>query len=551
MRLAMMMMTIGVLARSAHADLGDQLFKLLPKDGAFCDTFGRSVAISGASAIVGAERDDDNGNQSGSAYLFDTTTGGQIAKLLPNDGGPHQWFGFSVAISGTTAVVGAPLDDDNGDDSGSAYLFGTATQIAKLLPDDGAAGDWFGRSVAISGAIAIVGADLDDDSGSAYLFDTTTGRQIAKLLANDGAGGDRFGFSVAIRGTLAIVGARFDDDNGDNSGSAYLFDITTGEQLFKLLPNDGAASDEFGYSVAISGTTAIVGAFADDDNGPYSGSAYLFDITTGEQLFKLLPSDGAANDLFGYSVAISGTTAIVGADWHDENGPFSGSAYLFDTNTGQQLFKLLPNDGAAYDLFGFSVAISGAIAIVGAWHHDDNGEHSGSAYLFDITTGEQLFKLLPNDGAAFDEFGFSVAISGAIAIVGARFDDDNGNNSGSAYLFDTTTGQQIAKLLAVDGAADDRFGLSVAISDSTAIAGALLDDDNGDNSGSAYLFDAAGTPGKCPWDLDGSGAVGILDLLALLAAWGTDPGGPPDFDGNGTVGILDLLTLLANWGECP
>ncbi len=136
-----------------------------------------------------------------------------------------------------------------------------------------------------------------------------------------------------------------------------------------------------------------------------------------------------------------------------------------------------------------------------------------------------------------------------IVIVGAYEDDENGDSSGSAYLFDTTTGLQIAKLLADDGAADDWFGWSVAISGATAIAGALFDDDNGTDSGSAYLFDAA-APGKCPWDLDAGGSVGILDLLALLAAWGSDPGGPPDFDGDGNVGILDLLTLLANWGRC-
>ena len=110
-------------------------------------------------------------------------------------------------------------------------------------------------------------------------------------------------------------------------------------------------------------------------------------------------------------------------------------------------------------------------------------------------------------------------------------------------------GDQLAKLLADDGAEHDHFGYSVAISGATAIVGAYLDDDNGADSGSAYLFDAA-VPGTCPWDLDAGGSVGILDLLALLAAWGTDPGGPPDFDGDGTVGILDLLSLLANWGPC-
>ncbi|MCH8342967.1 MAG: FG-GAP repeat protein [Planctomycetes bacterium] len=270
----------------------------------------------------------------------------------------------------------------------------------------------------------------------------------------------------------------------------------------------------------------------------------------GDQLFKLLPDDGAAGDSFGFSVAISGATAILGAVWDDDNGTFSGSAYLFDTTTGWQIAKLLPNDGAGADRFGWSVGISGAAAIVGARWDDDNGSNSGSAYLFDTTTGQQLFKLLPDDGAADDHFGVFVAISGATAIVGAFQDDDNGADSGSAYLFDTTTGRQIAKLLPDDGAAGEWFGVSVAISGTTAIVGAWLDNDNGFQSGSAYLFDAA-APGNCPWDLDAGGSVGILDLLVLLAVWGTDPGGPPDFDGDGSVGILDLLTLLANWGACP
>ena len=426
-------------------------------------------------------------------------------------------------------------------------------QLAKLLATDGAAVDEFGFSVAISGATAIVGALRDDDngnaSGSAYLFDTTTGRQITKLLPDDGAADDLFGVSVAISGATAIGGAWGDDDNGPNSGSAYLFDTTTGQQIAKLLADDGAASNLFGVSVAISGTTAIVGAMWDDDNGFSSGSAYLFDTTSGRQIAKLLPDDGTAFDLFGRSVAISGTIAIVGAPGDDDNGSASGSAYLFDTTTGRQVAKLLADDGAAGDNFGISVAISGATAIVGAQYDDDNGIDSGSANLFDTTTGRQVAKLLPNDGAAEDFFGVSVAISGATAIVAAYRDDDNGDDSGSAYLFDTITGRQIAKLLPDDGAAFDYFGISVAISGATAIVGAYGDDDNGPNSGSAYLFDAA-APGKCPWDLDRDLSVGILDLLALLAAWGTAPGGPPDFDGDGTVGILDLLILLANWGPC-
>ena len=377
--------------------------------------------------------------------------GDQLAKLLPDDGTAEDLFGHSVAISGAIAIVGTPYDDDNGIDSGSAYLFeisdpANPTQLLKLLPDDGATHHDFGVSVAISGATAIVGADRDDDngnaSGSAYLFDTASGQQIAKLLPNDGAMNDRFGISVAISGSTAIVGALLNDDNGTNSGSAYLFDISDPKnpvQIAKLLPNDGAANDQFGTSVAISGAIAIVGAYFDDDNGESSGSAYLFDSTTGRQLSKLLPDDGAEGDQFGASVAISGATAIVGVPFDDDNGSGTGSAYLFDTTTGRQIAKLLPDDGAAFDNFGnfgISVGISGATAIVGAYHTDDNGIWSGSAYLFDTAAGQQIAKLLPNDGAEFDTFGISVAISGATAIVGAPWNNDNGDLSGSAYLFD-------------------------------------------------------------------------------------------------------------------
>ncbi|MCH8879730.1 MAG: hypothetical protein IID34_07595 [Planctomycetes bacterium] len=431
-------------------------------------------------------------------------------------------------------------------------------QLFKLLPDDGAAYDEFGESVAISGATAIVGASHDDDngsgSGSAHLFDTTTGQWIAMLLPDDGASGDRFGVSVAISGTTAIVGAYVADnvDNGINSGSAYLFDTITGQQLAKLLPSDGAAFDGFGISVAVSGTTAIVGATGDDDNGAHSGSAYLFDTITGQQLAKLLPNDGVEWDLFGHSVAINSTTAIIGSARNDDVCPSdpecnSGSAYLFDVATGQQLHKLTAADAAEQDYFGMSVAISGTTAIVGAHYDDDNGINSGSAYLFDTATGWQIAKLLPDDGAEDDWFGWSVAISGTTAIVAAFFDDDNGTNSGSAYLFDTTTGRQIAKLLPDDGEELDYFGKFVAISGAAAIVGAYWDDDNGDKSGSAYLFDAS----ACPWDLNGDGAVGPFDLALVLGFWGPNPGHPSDIDGDGEVGPFDLALVLGNWGPCP
>ena len=402
-----------------------------------------------------------------------------------------------------------------------------SAQEIKLLPSDGAHNNYFGQSVAISGNTAIVGAFGDDDnggfSGSAYLFDATTGAQIIKLLPNDGASSDQFGRSAAISGNTAIVGAPQNDDNGIESGSAYLFDITSGAQLTKLLPSDGALGDLFGCSVAIDGNTAIVGAYTDDDNGLNSGSAYLFDISTGAQIAKLLPSDGVSDDWFGLSVAINGDTAIVGARLNDDNGLNSGSAYLFDATTGAQIAKLLPSDGAMDDQFGSSVAISGSTAIVGAPYDGDNGLHSGSAYLFDATTGAQIVKLLPNNGDTLDCFGYSVAISGNTAIVGAPYDGDNGSESGSAALFDIATGAQLAKLLPSDGASDDKFGQAVAINGSTAIAGATGDDENGFSSGSSYLFElclghVASYCVASPNSVSATGAPISLDGLPSLSS---------------------------------
>ena len=403
-----------VLAMPAAAQTIYEDYKVFPHDGEHLDFFGVSAAIHGSAAVIGAPTNDDNGMSSGSAYLYDTTNGQLLFKLLPKDGAPEDVFGLDVAISGTTIVVGAQRDDDNGADSGSAYLFDTTTgqQIMKLLPDDGLAGDWFGSSVAIRDDVILIGANkfgfTEAVPGAAYLFNAITGQQIAKLVPEDSAPDDHFGSSVAISEDIALIGAPGCNSNGTNSGSAYLFDINTGQQIAKLLPDDGADDDHFGTSVAISGTTAVVGVWQDDDNGADSGSAYLFDTTTGQQIAKLLPNDGASDDNFGWSVAISGTTAVVGAILDDDNAFNSGSAYLFDTTTSKQLAKLLPSDGMNSSFFGAAVAIDGTTALVGAFTDYGIDVNSGSVYVF---TTEHCPPDLTNDGTldSFDVSAFLTA----------------------------------------------------------------------------------------------------------------------------------------------
>ena len=334
---------------------------------------------------------------------------------------------------------------------------------------------------------------------SAYVFEKngTTWHQTAKLVASDAAYYDYFGMSVAISGDIVVVGAAYDDDGGSGSGSAYVFEKnrTAWEQTAKLVASDASTNDYFGQSVAISGDIAIVGSYKD---GFFStGSAYVFEKnrTAWDQTAKLVAYNAYPFDYFGQSVAISGDIVVVGAV-----GSNSGSAYVFEKNrtAWDQTAKLVASDAAAGDNFGQSVAISGYIVVVGAVYDDDGGSSSGSAYVFEKnrTAWDQTAKLVAPDAAAGDNFGKSVAISGDIAIVGVYWDDEDGSDSGSAYVFEKnrTAWDQTAKLVASDAAANDNFGLSVAISGDNMVVGApvgrsmfMIGPFSGD-SGAAYPF---------------------------------------------------------------
>jgi hypothetical protein len=211
---------------------------------------------------------------------------------------------------------------------------------------------------------------------------------LAKVIASDGGASDSFGYSVAICENIAVIGARADDDAGADSGSAYVFhfDGTSWSEQQKLLASDGAESDLFGRTLSVSGEVVAVGAYQDDDNGSQSGSAYVFhfDGSGWVEQAKLLASDGADIDQFGYSVAASGAVVVVGAWWDDDPFTDTGSAYVFrfDGSSWIEEAKLLAPDGYWWDTLGYAVAISGEVAIVGAIEEDDNVHNAGAAYLF-------------------------------------------------------------------------------------------------------------------------------------------------------------------------
>ena len=425
-------------------------------------------------------------------------------------------LGVSVSVSNELAVAGAPGDDGAGMNSGTAYVYrldGSKWALeAALTASDAVAGD----AVAVSDDVVVIGASQHEPtgfrSGSAYVFrfDGAGWIEEAKLTASDAAAYDQFGRSVAVSGDVIVIGAFSNDDAGTNSGSAYVFrfDGTSWPQEAKLTASNAAQGDEFGTAVAVDGDAAVISAVGDNHAGFSTGSAYIFrfDGTRWTEEAHLTASDAAADDRFGTSVSIRDGAILIGAP--GDNGacqgePYGdcGSAYVyrFDGIGWIQEVELTASAAAPLAFFGRSVSLTADTALIGAPGDNDGAVFAGAAYLFRLDLGQWIeqVRLTAPDAGPFDQLGSSVSTRGDVAAVGARFDD----HAGLAW------------------------------------------------AGSVQVFVCARAP---VGDLDGDGAVGITDLLALLSAWGPCPDPPEtcpaDLDGDSAVGITDFLILLANWG---
>ncbi|MCX6839227.1 MAG: FG-GAP repeat protein [Verrucomicrobia bacterium] len=536
------------------------------------DEFGNSVAIAGTRVVVGTPRDDTGASNAGRAYVFDLSSSTPTVPVTTlNNPSPTGFdlFGGSVAISGSLVVVGATGDDTGATDAGIAYVYdltsGTPAEPMVLLTNPSpAASDSFGNAVAISGTRVLIGAYQDDasaaDAGSVYVYDLATGTSAVPVttLNNPEPGvDDRFGHSVAISGTQVVVGALLNDTGGENAGSAYVYDLSSATPAVPVItlnnprPASGvafgnsvassgalvvvgaayldngtgvsfvydlssgtpslpvvtlanptpAAFDWFGYSVAISNTRIVVGAYGDGTGAPEAGSAYVFDLSNGAPTVPtgtLNHPGPTLGDAFGMSVAISGTRIVVGAPLDDTGAVNSGAAYVYDRSHGMPTVpvSLMSNPSPSLgDSFGNAVAISGAFVVVGAYDDDTDRNGAGIAYVYDLSSGTPTVPVItlhnPSPGA-FDSFGRSVAIDGTRVVVGASKDDSGGSSSGSVYVYDlnsSTPAVPVAALPNPTPASNDDFGRSVAISGSRLVVGALNDDTSEFNSGSAYVYD--------------------------------------------------------------
>lgn len=426
------------------------------------DKFGVSVSIFGDTAVVGAP---DEGGM-GAAYVFTRSAGtwterATLVAPVRVEGGK---FGYEVAIDGDTVVVGAPQIDENVPGPGAAHVFvgsgDTWLLQATLTASDAQLGDAFGIDVAVSGDTVVAGAAKDDvgaaaDQGSAYVF-TRSGDVWSeqKLTARDGAGGDEFGDSVAVSGDSVVVGAWAHDVGlGIGQGSAHVFTRSgsTWTEQAKLTAGDGAAGDGFGQSVAISHDMVVVGTTADD----LQGSAYVFerDGESWAQQAKLVAPDGSPLDQFGRSVATSRDTVVVGAHFHDSDGPLiggAGSVYVFDrVADGWSEPTKLTEAGAG--IFGNSVGMSGHTVIAGAGF-TKVGENpaQGAAYVYRLRPPTQVVGIDVKPGDDRNRVRISGKEEIAVAVLGTPAFDATTVDPSSACFGDapppggTTSYQQPA-----------------------------------------------------------------------------------------------------------
>ncbi len=530
--------------------------------------FGSALALDGNTALIGAMMHDVGANGAqGSAYVFmfddDTWTWTEEAHLFAFAGVASELFGSAVALQGQTAVIAGEFGEGQGDshpDVGSAYVFtgsgATWTPQAQLTGTEGETDDRFGRVVALSGdgKTALVGAymwdweyymGLNADQGLVYVFvHNGTNWQLQGRLFDweNGAAGDAFGRAVALSydGNTALIGA-YADDVGANTdqGSAYIFvrEGTTWTQQANFTAAGSRAEDWFGLAVALApdGNTALIGSPADDvGTNADQGSAYIFtrNGTIWTQQTSLVAPDGGEGDSFGYAVALEGNTALIGAAFDDVGSHVDqGSVYVF-TRSGtswslQQNFTAA--DGAAGDRFGYAVALSGEIALIGAPVADIGGnEDQGAAYTFtrNGAAWSEEAKLTAADGAISDLFGRAVALDGHVALVGVTLDDVDGNtDAGSARLFTRGGGNWTERgaLAAADGATDDWFGVGVALTGDTALVGAFYDDTGAMvDQGSAYFYEIVNVVTLLQEDFDAVTLPGIPPWWAQAKVIGTD-----------------------------
>lgn len=485
---------------------------------------GHSVALGQTLAVMGSPYDNIGGEDSGVVWVHDASSGALLQRLQNPVPSRDSHFGWSVAVSGTLVAVGVPEDNTAENDAGIVYVYNLASSTPSvptfvLTNPSPVENDSFGFSVAMSGSRLIVGApkagEGSSDAGRVYVYDLASGSPMTPVVQiNNPYATMNFGSAVAIDGTKVVVSAVQETGTLGDSCRVHVFDLaspTPSQPVLSLADPTPASDDHFGYAVAISGTKVAATAPLHDNGFNNSGAAYVYDLTSGtpgDPLLMLPNPTPALDDNFGNSVALAGSRLVVGISLDDQGANSdSGTVCIYDLNSPTPTVPALTvgNPGApGGDEFGHAVSLCGNRLLVAA-PDDDVGIalDVGSAYLFDLSTGTPatpVFVFSDPSPSSHEEFGYSVAINGNLAVVGSQKDDKVASNAGSVTIYNLAAAFPEQPLLVIDNPSptnNDYFGTAVAVAGTKVVISAYQEDTSGNNNvGVVYIYDTASpTPG--------------------------------------------------------
>lgn len=475
---------------------------------------GYSVAAGSTYLVVASPYDDTGGEDCGIVGVYHASNGNLITTLVNPVPSQQAHFGWSVAVEGNRIVVGVKDDDTGAGDSGIAYVYDMASStptvpVAGLANPDPGENDSFGYSVAISGSRVVVGCRHGDsgvaDAGMAYVYDLSTSvpAEPVVTLPNPMASGQNFGHAVAISGSRVVIAAPQENGTGDLS-RVYVYDVSSAAPqtpLASFADASPATNERFGWAVSVSGDMVAIGAPQDDTGADNSGACYLYDFSSGtpSSPSATIPNPAPAiGDEFAASVSVSGARLGVGNALDDQGFSDSGRIYAYDlTAGGPVLFAAIENPGPqADDQFGRSVAFSGARLLTGAHGDGTGGSDVGSAYLYDCSGSpppSPFFTINTPSTSSSEEFGAAVAVSGSVVVIGSHHDDKGGNqNTGTVFIYDRDSPPPNVPVLILENPAptlNDYFGAAVAINGNRVAVAAYQDDNPATNSGTVYIYD--------------------------------------------------------------
>ncbi|RYD64086.1 MAG: hypothetical protein EOP83_10600, partial [Verrucomicrobiaceae bacterium] len=484
---------------------------------------GHCVALGQTLAVLGSPYDNVGGEDSGVVWVHDATTGALLQRLDNPSPFKESLFGWSVAVSGSLVAVGVPEDNTIESDAGVVYIYNLASSTPSvpsfIIPNPSPVeNDNFGWSLAMSGSRLVVGAPrATSNAGRAYVYDLASGTPTTPVVQinNPTAGTTNFGSAVAIDGTQVAASALQTATGTGDTCRVHVFDVslpTPTVPLLSVADPTPASNDQFGYAVAILGNKVSVTAPLHDNGFNNSGEAYVYDLLSGTPtipVHTLANPTPALEDNFGCSVTMAGTRVVVGGAKDDQGGEDSGVAFIYDLNSGTPAIPVLTlgNPGApAGDEFGHSVSLFGNRLLVSA-PDDDIGIalDVGSTYLFDLSSGTPstpIFTFSDVSPSSHEEFGYSVAISGNIAVVGSQKDDRIASNAGSVSIFNLAASFPEQPMLLIDNpnpTTNDYFGTAVGVSGTKVVVSAYQEDSSGNNNaGAVYIYDTTSPTPSVP-----------------------------------------------------